>query len=150
MNIVYVNGNGQSIFLAGGTPRDANTPSWRPEAIRLLRDKGFTGSVFVPEQTDGQWKNNYDDQVEWELKHLELATIIMFWVPRDLDRLPCFTTNVEFGIYLKSGKIVYGRPEYSHKNKYLDHVYLKYTFNTIALTLDELVDMALVRLTKLK
>lgn len=38
-----------SIFLAGPTPRSRATRSWRPEALDMLRDLGFSGHVFVPE-----------------------------------------------------------------------------------------------------
>ncbi len=39
--------------------------------------------------------------------------------------MPAFTTNVEFGLYLNSGKIVYGRPDNAPKNRYLDYIYEK-------------------------
>lgn len=37
--------------------------------------------------------------------------------------MPLFTTNVEFGYWLHSGKVVYGRPRNAHKTKYLDWLY---------------------------
>ena len=37
--------------------------------------------------------------------------------------MPAFTTNVEFGYYIHTGKILYGRPDNSKKNKYLDWLY---------------------------
>lgn len=42
----------KSIFLAGPTPRDKNTPSWRPQALEILRDMGFGGPVYVPESAN--------------------------------------------------------------------------------------------------
>ena len=65
-----------SIFLAGPTPRDAATPSWRPEALRLLAARGFTGAVFVPEPRDGAWTRDYDGQIEWEEAHLHMADVV--------------------------------------------------------------------------
>ena len=48
MNIAYARTPlPKSIFLAGPTPRDAETKSWRPETIKLLT--GFDGTIFVPE-----------------------------------------------------------------------------------------------------
>ena len=38
-----------SIFLAGPTPRDRETQSWRPEAIKILKEIGFDGIIFYPE-----------------------------------------------------------------------------------------------------
>src|SRR5271157_3487310 len=75
----------KSIFLAGPTPRNQKEQeSWRPEAIKYLKDKGFDGVVFAPEGRDGKFKMDYDDQIEWEEKHLNVADCIAFWVPRDL------------------------------------------------------------------
>jgi hypothetical protein len=53
-----------SIFLAGPTPRDNSAKSWRPEALKLLKELGFTGTIFVPEAEDQTWNKNYDGQIE--------------------------------------------------------------------------------------
>jgi len=109
-----------AIFLAGPTPRDPETPSWRPEALEMLEYLGYDGVVFVPEEADGQWKGSYTDQTEWEKMGLEMADRIVFWVPRDLVKMPAFTTNVEFGNYVRSGKAILGHPEGAPKTRYLD------------------------------
>jgi Nucleoside 2-deoxyribosyltransferase like len=116
-----------SIFLAGPTPRRAEVPSWRPEALVLLRGLGFAGTVLVPERRDGWARFSYLDQVEWEYAGLEGCCVIAFWVPRDLQTLPGFTTNVEFGRYAGSGRCVYGRPESAPHTRYLDWLYAKLT-----------------------
>lgn len=59
----------------------------------------------------------------WERVALINATVILFWVPRKLPDMPAFTTNVEFGYWLHSGKVVYGRPNNADKIKYLDWLY---------------------------
>jgi 8-oxo-dGTP pyrophosphatase MutT (NUDIX family) len=109
-----------AIFLAGPTPRDPETPSWRPEALEILEKMEYEGVVFVPEPADGEWASNYTDQADWEEKGLELADRIVFWVPRDLRTMPAFTTNVEFGKYVATGKAVLGRPDGAPKTRYLD------------------------------
>lgn len=116
-----------SIFLVGPTPRSASVPSWRPEAISTLKALGFDGHVFIPEPRDGQPLRDYIGQVEWERQGLEAATAIAAWVCRDLRTLPGFTTNVEFGRYVTSGRLFYGRPKNSPKNKYLDWLYTRET-----------------------
>ncbi len=134
MKLIYVDSDPAepiwlpSIFLAGPTSRD-DTPSWRPEAIAILAAVNFEGTVFIPECSDGQAKVDYDDQVEWEWRNLHAATVILFWVPRRLDVLPAFTTNVEFGRYVSIApdRCVYGRPPESEKNRYLDWLYQKVT-----------------------
>lgn len=110
----------QSIFLAGPTPRDPSVPSWRPEAIEILKQLGFNGTVFVPEDKDWGPKPNYDAQVEWEWCAIDVSTIVVFWVPRELETMPAFTTNVEFGLEARNGKAVFGCPPGSPKNHYLE------------------------------
>lgn len=115
----------KSIFLAGPTPRDPSVPSWRPEAIRILEELKFDGHVFVPEADDWASHDNYDGQIKWELRGLDRASVIVFWVPRDIKTMPAFTTNVEFGLYIKSGKVVVGWPKDTPKTGYLEHHAIK-------------------------
>ena len=113
----------KSIFLAGPTPRDENTVSWRIDVCDRLEKLGFDGVVYNPEYFSWKPKSSYIDQAEWEREALTEATVILFWIPRDLKDMPAFTTNVEFGYWLHTGKIIYGRPDNSVKNKYLDWLY---------------------------
>lgn len=116
---------GHSIFLAGPTPRSLDVYSWRPEAVALLGHLGYDGTVLVPEHEVPKEKADYIDQVEWEYEGLENVTCIAFWVPRDLKTMPAFTTNVEFGSYIRSARSVYGRPPNAPKTRYLDWLYEK-------------------------
>jgi len=109
----------KSLFLAGPTPRDEQTPSWRPKALRILEESGYGGVVFVPEARDGRWRKDYDGQIAWEDKYLNVADCILFWVPRDLTSMPAFTTNVEWGTWHRSGKCVLGAPPNAPKMSYL-------------------------------
>jgi hypothetical protein len=109
----------RTIFLAGPTPRAEDVPSWRPEAMRLLEEKGWEGTVFVPEPRDGKFRPAYDDQIEWELEGLRRADCIVFWIPRDLETLPGFTTNVEFGTWASSRRVILGAPTDAPKLRYL-------------------------------
>jgi hypothetical protein len=121
-----------SIFLVGPTPRDDQTASWRPEALQLLETLGFKGCVFVPENRQGEDLLLDEDmpsaekwvrQCEWERKGLQSTTVIAAWVPRQLESMPAFTTNVEFGRYVNSGRFLYGRPNGAMKTQYLDWLY---------------------------
>lgn len=113
----------KSIFLAGPTPRKREVLSWRKEACNILFELGFDGVVYVPEFSDNSEKEDYTDQAMWEREALIDSSVILFWIPRDLKDLPAFTTNVEFGYYIHTGKIVYGRPDNTPKTKYLDWLY---------------------------
>ncbi len=120
-----------SIFLAGPTPRDANVQTWRTEAVKMLESMGFDGIVYVPELEHDNRTFNYENQVWWEREALYNADAIVFWVPRNMKTMPALTTNVEFGYWLAkhSGKVIYGRPDDSEKNRYLDWLYKTETGN---------------------
>ncbi len=113
----------KSIFLAGPTTRSKDLPSWRIQACELLEQLGFDGVVYYPEYSTKEPKWDYVDQAMWEREALNEATVIMFWVPRDLPKNVGLTTNVEFGYWIKSGKVIYGRPGNAEKIKYLDWLY---------------------------
>lgn len=137
---------GKSIFLAGPTPRLSHPcPSWRPDALKFLEDAKFEGTVCVPEYSAFRPMRSYDEQVEWEWHCLHACTVIVFWVPRCLETLPAFTTNVEFGYYIDKHLSVYGRPDGSPKNTYLDWLYGKVTgktpYNTMADTLSAAIEL---------
>lgn len=128
MNVVYARQPlPKSIFLAGPTPRDPAVLSWRPEALRLLKNIGFKGHVFVPESEDWKPHDDYDGQIEWEWAGIERASTVLFWIPRHLTDMPAFTTNVEFGFTVASQKIVLGYPEGSPKCKYLKALAARYS-----------------------
>jgi hypothetical protein len=119
---------GKSLFLAGPTPRSADVQSWRPEALDLLGQLHFKGTVLIPERRDWTTKFEYNEQVEWEWQGLENCDAIVFWIPRNLKTgVFGLTTNIEFGMYVKSGKIRYGRPDSADNVSYLDSLYLKHT-----------------------
>lgn len=115
----------KKIFLVGPTPRSTEVKSWRPTFIDLLSkfEESKDYYVFVPENRDGKCEMDYINQVEWEHRFLNYANIIAAWVPRELNTMPAFTTNVEFGYFIHTGKILYGRPEGAPKTKYLDWLY---------------------------
>ena len=113
----------KSIFLAGPTPRGENAKSWRVDACKKLEELGFDGVVYVPEYSSWKPKEDYVDQAMWKREGLTKASIIVFWIPRSLPDMPAFTTNVEFGYWMHSKKIIYGRPDSAVKIKYLDWLY---------------------------
>lgn len=126
MIIVYATENPpetitSSMFLAGPSPRQKDHPNWRIEALELLEELGYQGVVFIPLPRDGNWAHSYDSQVEWEHTYLHMADKVVFWIPRNMETLPALTTNVEFGIWYRSGKAVLGFPTNAPKMRYLAH-----------------------------
>jgi 8-oxo-dGTP pyrophosphatase MutT (NUDIX family) len=113
----------KTLFLAGPTPRNngRNATSWRPEALRLLEELGYDGVVFVPEDRSGEFHGDYIGQVDWEHQARAMADVIVFWVPREIETMPGFTTNVEFGLDAAGGKAILGAPPDAPKLNYLRH-----------------------------
>lgn len=121
-----------SLFLAGPSPRAKDVHDWRVEALAILEKLNFTGTVFIPiprgkfygEDDDPSW--TYLNQINWECEARAVADKIIFWLDRNIEgKMPGFTTNVEFGEDLHSGKMIYGRPQKAEKNRYLDKRYLE-------------------------
>ena len=137
INSIYSNG----IFLCGPTPRDKKTISWRKEAIKLFEKYNSNITLFIPERKDWSVKFDYYDQINWELTAISRVEKIMFWVPRNLENMPGFTTNVEFGytIGLDEKNIYYGRPHNAPKIKYMDYLYNLYFEREIFNDLEEMV-----------
>lgn len=131
----------KSIFLVGPSPRSSEVESWRPSMITELEAAGYDGVVFVPEPRSDEWTLNYIHQIEWEVNALEQCDVIVAWVPRDLETMPAFTTNIEFGKYIGSRKLIYGRPDGSPRNGYLDWNYKEQTGNE---PITNIQDMAMI------
>lgn len=113
----------KSIFLAGCTPRDKETPSWRKNALTFLENLGFDGTVFVPEFEGDVISENldYSAQIEWEEKCLNISDVIVFWIDRNLTTMLGLTSNIEYGKWMDSGKVMLGYPETAEKMRYLEY-----------------------------
>lgn len=145
-----------SVFLAGPTPRDAEVPSWRPEAVELLRHRWYDAAVpggrlvvFVPESRDGGFSGDWSAQVAWEDTCLNASDVIAFWIPRDLRTMPGLTTNVEWGRWEASGRVVLGAPADAPRMRYLRHYAHRHgapTADTLDATIDATLDLLSRRL----
>jgi len=108
-----------SIFLAGPTPRKASVKSWRPEFIKALEKKGFKSTAYAPENRVKGSPYDFETQISWEVKGLNKADLVVFWIPRNLETMPAFTTNIEFGEFMHSNKLVVGFPLDAPNNRYI-------------------------------
>lgn len=111
------------VFLAGPIERVSvggtkTLPRWREEALSHLGTSDRRMIIFNPEWPERPLGWTYEKQVMWELEHLGLAHYIMFWIPRSQE-LPAYTTNIEFGEWLYSDKMIIGSPPDAPHMKYL-------------------------------
>jgi hypothetical protein len=120
----------KSVMLIGPTPRSADVPSWRPDAIKIFETLAFDGILFIPEAADWKAHDNYDAQINWELEAINQATVAMCWLPRTIETMPGFTTNVEFGHLATSGKLLFGHPKGADKVSYLRSLASRYHIPT--------------------
>lgn len=144
----------KSIFLAGPSPRTKDINDWRHDALSLFEKNKFDGTIFIPVPKERFYGKDdspdwtYDNQVEWECKARNVSDIILFWIPRDIKNgMPAFTTNIEFGEDIHSGKIIYGRPDNAEKCRYLDKRIIEIKENVFN-DLNELIQYGITKLGK--
>lgn len=115
---------GPTIFLAGPTVRGHQThlTSWRFAAIEEFERQGFQGTLILPEFTSRTESDKGKLWIpKWEFAGLSGCDCILFWIPRTKELIG-LTTNHEMGYWLarNRAKVVYGRPDDSYRNAYLD------------------------------
>lgn len=144
---------GKVIFMAGCTVR-GNQPhltSWRFDFIEEFKRQNFNGTLIIPEFTDRKASDKGKKWIPiWEFTGLRRADVIMFWIPRTRELIG-LTTNWEHGYWVarKPNKLVYGRPDDSYRNGYIDVMWdaaledVGYTKQPIYTTMKETVAAAI-------
>jgi hypothetical protein len=155
--IEQVDWNIPSIFLAGPTVRgnQLHLTSWRFEAVRIFKEKGFEGNLIIPEFTDMTVSDKYRyDLPVWEFGGLSKCQVIMFWIPRTRELIG-LTTNHEHGYWMAKDreKVVYGRPDDAYRMTYLDIMWVEdakrrhwFSKCPIYSKLDKTIDAALLKM----
>lgn len=118
---------GPILFLAGPTVRfnQSHLKSWRKNAIEILKEINFNGSVIIPEFKEPVDTAEFDVPM-WEYEALKLADTIAFWVPRTQELIG-LTTNFELGFWLSRypNGVFYGRPIGAYRTSYCDKMWNK-------------------------
>lgn len=112
----------KSLFLAGPSPRAKLDLSWRKEAIEILEKLGYDGIVYNPEYYEDEGTFNREAQTKWEYECMCACDAIVFWIPRELRpdfEMLGLTTNIEFGRFLNSNKLICGCPNNAFNMKYM-------------------------------
>lgn len=118
-----------SVFLAGPTVRgnQHHLSSWRPDAVRLFKEKGFNGNLIIPEFSSKTESDQFRyDLPVWEFEGLTKSNVIMFWIPRTRELIG-LTTNHEHGYWMARdrNRVVYGRPNDAYRMSYLDIMWVE-------------------------
>ncbi len=137
------------VFLAGPSVRPKNrtvdTYLWRTDVSNLLIHKSKDIDIVIANpEVDAKFDDwTLSRQIDWEVKYLNLAKVIIFWIPRDSGN-PAFTTNIEFGEWMHSNKIVVGAPKDAERMDYIKDRCTKLGIpfsNTIEQTVDNAIKM---------
>ena len=132
--------SGVCLYFAGPTWLAEGEVNWHEIGIAHLRERNFSGTVILPMPRDGNWRGDDAAQIAWQLKAQQRATVIVFWMPRMGP-----VTNIEFGEWCRSGKIVLGSPPGTPKTDYA--LQRARTLGVpIGTTLSGTIDLALARL----
>jgi len=93
-----------SVYLAGPTSRNQILEyNWRCEAVKILREVGFTGWIYCPEPRGEEISGSIagtSKAYKWESDRLLTATHVAFWIPRKGEELLGLNTNFELAFLL--------------------------------------------------
>ena len=145
--------NESSIYLAGPTRWNQHLVSWRKEAIEILKLLEYDGFVYAPEYSIDKFEENYKEMASWRKEKLQIATTIVFWVPKNYPISNC--SNAEFAYWLAKRKedFIYGREVVNSNYKermYLDWLYEEEKRSRPFDMLEELLKEAVINATELK
>lgn len=104
----------ESIFLGGGI---SDCPDWQRYFINKLNEKVNDYIIYNPRRSDFDISDPDQSkiQIEWEHEHLEDASIIVFWFPKETL---CPITLFELGKYCRDSSkhlIIGCHPEYKRR-----------------------------------
>ncbi len=130
-----------SIFLAGSIEQ-GKAENWQERLVTELKDEKFL-IIYNPRRdnwdpTLEQTIDNkiFNEQVVWELDHLEEATVIpMYFQPGTQSPI----TLLELGLFASSGKLVVCCPEGFWRKGNVDIICSEYQIDQVD-TLDELIE----------
>jgi hypothetical protein len=104
-------GVGPSLFLAGGI---TGCPKWQPEMAPRFRSTKLTVLNPMRLSFDTGDPRSAEEQIEWEFRHLRMATAKLFWFP---DATLCPITLYELGAWSRTNDPLFigVHPKYDRK-----------------------------------
>lgn len=103
--------NSPSVYL-DGPKSTVSGLSWRKKLFEILQQQGFTWTVIVPECRKDNQVPPYgtEEFYHWENVVMNMASTIMFWMPRDSTIFPARDMNDRWGHYKHEKNIILGYP----------------------------------------
>ncbi len=137
----------RSIFLAGSIEM-GTAENWQDQIVRALEEVNNL-VIYNPRRDDwdSSWEQSIDneqfnEQVTWELKHLEKATVIPIYFSPG-TKAPI--TLLEFGLFARSDKLIVCCPEGFWRKGNVDIVCRDYDIRQVG-TINGLIEATLLAL----
>ena len=113
--------NHPSVYLDGPKGNiGSNEFSWRHKLIDAFVKQGFKHVIIVPEKRGKSGRPPYgkDEFYAWENQAMQMATINMFWMPRDSTIFPGRDINDRWGYWKTQKNVIIGYPTRSEEMDY--------------------------------
>lgn len=123
------------VFLAGPIQ---GAPNWQ----HSIEDAD--NITFLSPRRTSYDNFNYSEQVSWERDHLLSADIVVFWIPKPIEKIEgrdyAQTTRTEFGEYLARGKkVIFGCYEGFSGERYFQTKLTEYGCGEVLHSLEEVI-----------
>jgi hypothetical protein len=84
-----------------------------------MRDLNFQGTALIPEPGPGAMPPPVAIQAAWDQAGCAIADVVAFWIPRRFPTTKGLTSNLELGMWMRSGKVVLGAPAWAEDMDYI-------------------------------
>lgn len=113
----------EAVFLGGGI---SDCPDWQSYFIKHINTRVHDYTIYNPRRSGFDITNSEDSriQIDWEHKHLEAASVLVFWFP--METL-CPITLFELGKYCRDMDktlIIGCHPEYKRRMDVIEQMKL--------------------------
>jgi hypothetical protein len=111
--------NKPSLYL-DGPKNKINGMSWRKKLIDAFNAKEFPYVIIVPECRNSEFRPPYHtpEFYEWQERAMNMATYVLFWIPRDSKMYTGKDINDRWGEWKLRKNVILGFPKKSEETEY--------------------------------
>jgi len=132
----------KTLYLADYSTEKPRISTWYQDALDILAQKQYDGSVYVPFIPDGSSFQDFSEQLVWHQTAMDRSDVIVFWIPGDSEQFTTYMTFTEFERRVKGRNVIWGYPRNISRLNVMDELARQYGVPIIH-TLSEAVDCAL-------